>query len=92
MKYFQSIHVAALFSNLKNVKSIFYLAVRIASFYYVLCIFEISCIFMKVRWVITETELVACNLFHVTSTRLHGATTQKIAIFILATIRTSNPI
>jgi hypothetical protein len=27
----------------------------------------------------------------VTSTRLHGATTQKTAIFVLTAVRTSNP-
>jgi hypothetical protein len=37
-------------------------------------------------------EAASTSETSVTSTRLHGATTQKIVIFILAAVRTSNPI
>jgi hypothetical protein len=39
---------------------------------------------MAVFWVVAPCSLVA--------TRLHGATTQKTAIFVVTAVRTSNPI
>jgi hypothetical protein len=42
---------------------------------------------MAVFWVVAPCSLKRCQ----TSTRLHGATTQKTAIFVLTAVRTSNP-
>jgi hypothetical protein len=39
---------------------------------------------------VLAASIIRANRWH-TSARLHGATTQKTAIFVLTTVRTSNP-